>query len=79
MDTIKFIAGKSNSIYQYKNVRTKILKCCADTRIFVFDGNKRIELLLTQRHGYYQQKMKSLMFITVIVFRRVRKAAKSIY
>jgi hypothetical protein len=30
MDIIKFIAGQANSIYQYKNVRTKILKCCAD-------------------------------------------------
>jgi hypothetical protein len=30
MDIIKFIAGQAYSIFQYKNVRTKILKCCAD-------------------------------------------------
>jgi hypothetical protein len=30
MESIKFIAGQAYSIFQYKNVRTKILKCCAD-------------------------------------------------
>jgi hypothetical protein len=30
MDSIKFIAGQALSIYQHKNVRTEILKCCAD-------------------------------------------------
>jgi hypothetical protein len=30
MDSIKFIAGQACSIYQYKNLRTKILKWYAD-------------------------------------------------
>jgi hypothetical protein len=30
MESIKFIASQAHSIFQYKNVRTNILKCCAD-------------------------------------------------
>jgi hypothetical protein len=30
MEHIKFIASQAQSIFQYKNVKTKLLKCCAD-------------------------------------------------
>ena len=31
MGSAKFIASQARSIYQYKNLRIKVLKCCADT------------------------------------------------
>jgi len=30
MASVKFIASQPRSIYQYKNIRIKVLKCCAD-------------------------------------------------
>ena len=30
MASIKFIASQARTIFQYKNTRTKILKCCAN-------------------------------------------------
>jgi hypothetical protein len=33
----------------------------------VFDGNKRIELLLTQQNGYYQKKTAVTLVMTVTI------------
>ena len=30
MAPIKFVASQARSIYQYKDIRTKVLKCCVD-------------------------------------------------
>ena len=30
MTSIKFIASQACTIFQYKNIRTKVLKCCAN-------------------------------------------------
>jgi len=31
MENFKFTAGQASSINQYKNTRSKLLKCCANT------------------------------------------------
>jgi len=30
MDPIKFVAGQAYSMKQYRNIRTKVMKCCAN-------------------------------------------------
>ena len=30
MASVNFMASQARSIYQYKNLRVKVLKCCAD-------------------------------------------------
>ena len=49
MASIKFIASQARTIFQYKNTRTKVLKCCAN---IYFNKQCLINIHLFFNHMY---------------------------
>ena len=70
MASIKFIASQARTIFQYKNTRTKTLKCCANIYFNIqclikkcIPGYANIKLPNTSRAARITQKKVHIMRI----------------